>query len=207
MAIWLGLLFYGVYNFAYYAYGAAFSDVFLLHVAAYSLSMIGLILLGASIDVRRVAAGVAGGRRARVVAGFTTVVGLALIGAWGGLSVRFAVTGELPQDVMPPAAVHLVYALDMGILAPAFVIAGVLLWRRTPWGAVLAVAINASGAAYLTVLEFVGGFQANAGIDGKTWASPTAIGAVALCLAATLVLLVRPHHRVTQEVSDVPDPV
>ena len=206
VTIWLGLLFYGVYNFAYYAYGAAFSDVFLLHVAAYSLSMIGLILLGASIDAQRVAAGVAGGRRARVVAVFTTLVGLALIGAWGGLSLRFAVNGELPQDVMPPSAVHLVYALDMGVLAPAFVIAGVLLWRRVPWGAVMAVAINASGAAYLTVLEFVGGFQADTGIDGKTWASPTAIGAVLLCLSATVVLLLPPHKTITEEAPHVHGP-
>jgi hypothetical protein len=190
--VWLGLLFYGVYNFAYYAFGAAFSDVFLLHVAAFSLSTIGLLVLGSSIDAVQAAKGVAGGTRARVVAAFTTVVGLALLGAWGTMSVRFAVTGELPEDVMPPAAVHLVYALDMGVLAPAFVVAGVLLWRRVPWGGVLGVAINASGAAYLAVLEAVGGFQADAGIAGKTWLSPIAIGAVLACLAATLALLVRP---------------
>ena len=153
------------------------------------------------LSAPRVARGVAGGRRARAVAGFTTLVGLALIGAWGGFSVRFAVNGTLPQDVMPPPAIHLVYALDLGVLAPAFVIAGVLLWLRKPWGAVLAVAVNASGAAYLTVLEFVGGFQANAGIDGKTWSSPTAIVAVLLCLSAVGVLLLPPRTTLTEEAS------
>lgn len=116
-----------------------------------------------------------------------------MLGAWGTMSVRFALTGELPEDVMPPAAVHLVNALDTGILAPAFLVAGVLLWRRAPWGAVLAVAVNASGAAYLAVLEVVGGFQADAGIAGRTWLSPVAIGAVLACLLATLALLVQPH--------------
>ena len=169
LLVWLGMLHYGVYNFAYYAFGAAFSDVFLLHVATFSLSTIGLMMLGSSIDAVEAAKGVVGGTRARVVAAFTTVVGLALLGAWGTMSVRFAVTGQLPEDVMPPAAVHLVYALDMGVLAPAFVVAGGLLWRRVPWGGVLGVAINASGAAYLAVLEAVGGFQADAGIAGKTW--------------------------------------
>jgi hypothetical protein len=72
-------------------------------------------------------------------------------------------------------------------------VAGVLLWRREPWGAVLAVAINASGAVYLAVLWAVGGFQANAGIPGTTWLSPVAIGSVLACLAATLALLVHPH--------------
>ncbi len=129
----------------------------------------------------------------RVVAVYTTVVGVALVAAWGGLSLRFALTGDLPQDVMPPSAVHLVYAIDLSLLAPVFVVAGVLLWRREAWGSVLAVAINASGAVYLAVLWAVGGFQADAGIAGKTWLSPVAIGSVLACLAATLALLVRPH--------------
>jgi MFS family permease len=193
VVVWLGLLFYGVYNYAYYAFGAAFSDVFLLHVAALAVSVYALLMAGTSIDVRGVAEGVRGGGWARAVAVFTTLVGVALIGAWGTMSLRFAVTGELPQDVMPPSAVHLVYALDMAVLAPVFLLGGVLLWRRLPWGSVLAAAVNVSGAAYLTVLWFVGGFQANAGIEGKTWASPVAIGAVLLCLAAALVLLVPPR--------------
>ena len=190
VVVWLAMLFYGVYNYAYYAFGAAFSDVFLLHVAALAASAYALLMLGTSIDAEVVALGVRAGPWARVVAGFTTVVGLALVGAWGTMSVRYAVTGALPEDVMPPEAVHLVYALDLAVLAPAFLVAGVLLWRRVPWGAVLAAAVNVSGAVYLAVLWAVGGFQADAGIAGRTWASPMAIGSTLLCLAAALVLLV-----------------
>ena len=100
--VWLGLLFYGSYNYAYYAFGTAFNDVFLLHVAAFSASVAGLVLLGSSIDPVEAARGVAGGTRARVVAAFTTLVGLALLGAWGATSMRFAVTGELPRPSCRP---------------------------------------------------------------------------------------------------------
>jgi hypothetical protein len=124
---------------------------------------------------------------------FTFGVGIALLGAWGAMSLRVSLTGELPQEVMPPEAVHLVYAIDMGMLAPMFVIAGVLLWRAAPWGAVMGVAVNASGAAYLMVLEVVGGFQADSGVPGASWLSPVAIGAVLACLLATLALLVHPY--------------
>jgi hypothetical protein len=192
--VWLGMLHYGVYNYAYYSFGAAFSSAFLLHVAALVASIGALLMLATSIDADRAARGVAGGARARVVAGFTTVVGLALVAAWGGLSLRFALTGMLPANVMPPAAVHLVYAIDLSLLAPAFLVAGILLWRREAWGSVLAVAINASGAVYLAVLWAVGGFQADAGIPGTTWWSPVAIGSVIACGAATLALLVHPHR-------------
>jgi hypothetical protein len=79
--VWLGMLHYGVYNYAYYAFGAAFSPVFLLHVGALVASICGLLMLAMSIDADRTSRGVAGGTRARVVAGFTTVVGVALIAA------------------------------------------------------------------------------------------------------------------------------
>jgi hypothetical protein len=190
VVVWLAMLFYGVYNYAYYAFGAAFSDVFLLHVAALAVSAWALVMLGTSVDSGAVATSIRTGLPARVVAGFTVVVGVALLLAWGTFSVRFALTGELPEDVMPPSAVHLVYALDMAVLAPAFLVSGILLWCRTAWGAVAAAAVNVSGAAYLAVLWAVGGFQADSGIAGRTWASPVAIGSTLLCLAAALVLLV-----------------
>jgi hypothetical protein len=190
---WLGMLFYSVYNYAYYAFGTRFNDVFLLHVAAFSCSVAGLVLLGASVDAHAVATRLSRGPTARVVAGFSAFVGLALAGAWGTMSVRFALTGQLPEDVMPPEAVHLVYALDIGVLAPAFVTAGVLLWRRVPWGAVLAAAVNVSGAVYLAVLWAVGGFEANAGIAGKTWLSPVAIGSTLACAGAAVAML-RPRR-------------
>lgn len=189
VVVWLAMLFYGVYNYAYYAFGAAFSDVFLVHVAALATAAYALLMLGTSVDADVVAIGVRGGPWARVVGVFTTLVGAALVGAWGTMSVRFALTGVLPEDVMPPAAVHLVYALDMAVLAPAFIVAGVLLWLRIPWGAVLAAGVNVSGAVYLAVLWVVGGFQADAGIADRTWASPVAIGSMLLMAAAALVLL------------------
>jgi hypothetical protein len=191
--VWMGGLFYGVYNFAYYAFGTAFNDVFLLHVATLALSISALVALVGRTDVRTDPRAVGSGRFHRWIAVYMLVVGTALAAAWGGLSLRFAATGELPHSVMPPSAVHLVYALDMSLLAPAFLAGGLLLWRRQPWGYALGVAVNLFGAAYLTVLEFVGGFQANAGIRGKTWMSPPAIGGALLCAAAAATFL-RPRR-------------
>jgi hypothetical protein len=186
--VWLGGLFYSVYNFAYYAFGTAFNDVFLLHVATLALSIAALIALVAALHDDIV--GNASDQQAhKLIAAYMILVGASLIGAWGGLSLRFAITGELPHDVMPPSAVHLVYALDMSLLAPAFLGGGVLLWRRHPWGRALGVAVNTFGAAYLVVLEFVGGFEANAGVEGKTWLSPPALLGALLCAAAATALL------------------
>jgi hypothetical protein len=193
--VWLGGLLYAVYNFAYYAFGTNFNKVFLLHVAAMALSLAALVALATKLDVDAIAARLPARRIDRVIAAYMTLVGAALISAWGGLSLRFAITGELPLDVMPPNAIHLVYALDMSLLAPAFLAGGLLLWRRRPWGYALGVAVNVFGAAYLLVLEFVGGFEANAGIEGTTWNSPPAIGGALLCAVAATALLRRCPRR------------
>jgi hypothetical protein len=192
--VWLGGLLYAFYNFAYYAFGTTFNDVFLLHVATMTLALVALIALVGQSDAEAMWARPAV-RSDRWIALYMTLVGSALVAAWGGFSLRFAVTGELPQDVMPPTAVHLVYALDMSLLAPAFIGGGVLLWRRRPWGYALGVSVNLFGAAYLIVLEFVGGFQANAGIAGKTWISPPAILGASLCAACAVYLLRRTPDR------------
>jgi len=186
--VWLAGLFYGVYNFAYYVFGTAFNDVFLLHEATLVLSLSALVSLAVTVDPASLAGAVrAGGHR--VVASFMVVVGSALVAAWGGFSLRFAIDGTLPKDVMPPNAVHLVYALDLALLAPAFLAGGILLWRGTAWGRVLAAVVNLFGAAYLVVLEFVGGFEADAGIAGKTWMSPPSILGAVACAAAAIALL------------------
>ena len=186
--VWLAALLYGVYNFAYYVFGTAFNDVFLLHVASFALSIPSLVAFASSVAPEALARQVRSGSH-RAVAVFLVLVGGALISAWGGLSLRFAVNGRLPADVMPPSAIHLVYALDLSLLAPAFLAGGILLWRERPWGRVLATAVSLFGAAYLVVLEVVGGFEADAGVAGKTWLSfPSIAGAVACAVAAGALL-------------------
>lgn len=187
--VWVGGLLYGTYNFAYYTFGSQFNDVFLLHVASFALSMVALIALASSIDAPTVAAAFGGRGPRRTVAGYMIFIGAALVLAWGGLALRFAITGELPANHMPDSAVHLVYAIDMGLLAPMFLGGGILLWRNAPWGWILGVAVNVFGAFYLVVLEFVGGFQAEEGIGETTWLSMPAIGGAILCTIAVVLLL------------------
>jgi hypothetical protein len=187
--VWYSGLLYGVYNFAYYVFGSRFNDVFLLHVATLALSITALIALSSSLDAEALAARFADGRMRRVVAGFMIFVGAALIAAWGSLSLRFAINSTLPENLMPPEAVHLVYAIDLGLLAPMFLAGGILLWRRAPWGWALGVAVNLFGFAYLTVLEVVGGFQAEEGLGEATWLSAPVIGGAVLCGLAALTVM------------------
>ncbi len=164
-AVWLGALAYSLYNYAYYVFGAEFNDIFVLHIALFALSIITLVLAVANVDVDAIAARFRGVRGTKWIGGFLAVVGAVLGGLWVFLAIRFAITGELMADI-PTDGLHLVLAIDTSLLVPALVIAGVLLWRRTPDGYVFGTAMAVMGAMYQVNLLMAGLFQANANVPG-----------------------------------------
>jgi hypothetical protein len=164
-AVWIGTLSYGVYNYAYYVFGSAFNDVFLLHIGLLTLSLWATTLAVASVDVRAVATAFPVERTTSWVGAFLAVVGLGLGGLWAVLAIRFALTGELMANV-PADGLHLVFAIDLALLVPALVVAGVLLWRRTPVGIVFGTVMTVMGGLYQVNLLLAGLFQANADLAG-----------------------------------------
>jgi hypothetical protein len=192
-SVWLGALAYSVYNYAYYVFGAAFNDIFVLHIALLSLSIAALVLAVASIDEDAIASRFRGMRGARLIGGFLAVVGTVLGGLWVILAIRFSVTGELIAG-LPREGVHLVFAIDTSLLAPSLVISGILLWKRTPRGFVFGTAMAVMGALYQVNLLMAGLFQSNAGVPGvKSFPVEGVVLASGFALA-TLMLL-RPHER------------
>ena len=197
-AIWLGALAYSLYNYAYYVFGAAFNDIFVLHIALFSLSIAALVLAIANIDVTAIAARFRGVRGARLIGGFLAVVGIVLGGLWVFLAIRFAVTGELMAGV-PPDGLHLVFAIDTSLLVPGLVISGILLWRRTTRGFVFGTAMAVMGAVYQVNLLMAGLFQSNAHVPGvKAFPVEGVVLAAGFGLA-TLLLLVPRERRERRE--------
>ncbi len=186
-AAWIGALAYGIYNYAYYVFGAEFNDIFLVHIALLTLSIWATALAVASLDVGAVAAAFRVGRAARWVGGFLVLVGSILGGLWVFLAIRFAVTGELMADI-PADGIHLVFAIDLSLLVPALVVAGVLLWRRTGIGVVFGAVMTVMGALYQVNLLVAGLFQANAGVAGAKAFPPEGIVVATGFLLASAVL-------------------
>ena len=163
--VWVAMLGYAIYNYAYYVFGAEFNDVFLLHIAILSMSIFALALLAPRLDVAGIAARIRGGAAARWIGAFLVVVGLGQGGLWAFLIVRFALTGELLADI-PVDGQHLVFALDLALLAPTLVLAGILLFRRTAVGLVMGAAVSLFGLVYQVNLMLAGVFQDAAGVGG-----------------------------------------
>lgn len=193
-AVWLGALTYSVYNYAYYVFGSAFNDIFVLHIALFSLSIAALVLMVANIDIDAIASRFRGVKGARLIGGFLATVGVVLGGLWLFLAIRFAVTGELMAD-LPADGIHLVFAIDTSLLVPALVIAGVLLWRRTAPGFVFGTAMAVMGLMYQVNLMMAGLFQASADVPGVKAFPLEGILLAAGFALATLALLVHRERR------------
>src|SRR5918996_411824 len=186
---WMGMLGYSVYNYAYFVFGARFNDIFLLHVALFSISIFALVSALRGLDVDSLGGGFRSKVVARSIGMFLLVVGLVQGGLWVLIVLRFVMTGQVLEDI-PVEGQHLVFALDLSLLAPTLVLAGVLLFRMRPIGFVMGTAVSVFGAGYQINLMASGVFQANADVPGvKAFPLESIILTVGFVVASVILLL------------------
>lgn len=151
--VWLGLLAYTVYNYAFYLFGAAFNSLFLLYTALFTLSGAALIFGLASLDVRRLHAQVSDALPRGWVAAFLALVGGSLGGVYVVQSLHYLETGTLPGPIDATGLhTHLIAALDLSMVVPVALLGAVWLWRGEPWGYVLATIWSVKGGVYMMAL-------------------------------------------------------
>jgi hypothetical protein len=191
--VWIGALAYTLYNFAFYVFGAAFNDLFLVHVVAFSSSIFALIATTTSLDVSAIARGYQKRTPVRAVAALLVLVGVVFATLWSVFSVSYAVTGRLSLGAATPEGMHTVFAIDLSLMVPAMALAGVLLWRGMAWGYVMGAAMSVFGAIYQLNLAAAGWFQANAGVEDVKRIDPVGVAFIFAFLVATVIMLLGLH--------------
>jgi hypothetical protein len=190
--VWLGALDYVVYNFLFYLFGAALNALFLVYealvVGGVAALILGLAALNVpAVDVTRIT------RPAwRGSALVTGVLAVGLGGLWIGQSLAFVLTGALPAVVVETGhPTNVAGALDLALVVSVMGVAAVLLWRRRPWGVVLAVMSHVKGVVYMTALAAASASAVAAGFADVAAQIPVwvAIGAFE---AAVIVALLGP---------------
>jgi hypothetical protein len=151
LVLWLGLIGYAVYNYAFYLFGAALNAFFLLYVVTLVVAVVLLILALAHINATRVADSFHPSTPVRLIGGAQVFVGIALASVWIATWAAYVFAGR-PTPVVPEAF-RLVAALDLVLMVPALTSGGILLWRRMPWGFVMAAIASIQGTLYLFVLS------------------------------------------------------
>jgi len=174
--VWVGLLATLIYTYAFYVFGAAFNDLFLVHVAVFAGSGVALVLALASLDVQVIASRFGPRTRVRTIAGLLAVLAVGLAFMWIAGSLQFALTGEVPPGsamVETDAIVHLSIALDLSLLVTTYIASSVLLWRRAPWGYVIASIALVSGVVQQVGYFVAMPFQTSAGVPAPCCSTPT----------------------------------
>ncbi|MBX2892724.1 MAG: hypothetical protein KF734_17480 [Saprospiraceae bacterium] len=145
--IWMGLLLYMLYNYAFYLFGAAFNAFFLLYVALFTLSAYALIFGLSRLDADAIASNFSEKKTLPWIVVFLIFLAAPLLLIEGGQSIRFVFTGIVPE------APSLIFALDLSFVVPATILAAVWLWQRKAWGFVLGAMMLVKGTTYGLVLS------------------------------------------------------
>lgn len=182
--IWLGALDYMLYNYAFYLFGAAFNWFFMLYAALLALSILALIFGLVGLDVARIDRSARPQMPVKWIGGYFLFVAFGLGTVYIIQSIGFIVTGTLPAIItLAGHPTNVVFALDLTLLIPWLVLGAFWLFKRQPWGYVVAGILNVKGPLYTLVLAVNSILVVNAGISQTSelplWGTLTALGLVA----------------------------
>jgi hypothetical protein len=134
----VGVLAYSVYTYAIYAFDIHFGPLFLAYVAVFGLSIWALIGALTGLDVVRVKESFDGRAPVRSTSILLIFVGTAFSLLWLSEIVPSMLDGTKPGSLVDAGlATNPVHVLDLSLLLPSAIVAGLLLWRGHAWGYVL----------------------------------------------------------------------
>jgi hypothetical protein len=152
--IWVGSLWYLIYNYVFYLYGAAFNNFFLLYILLFSLPVYTLALVLFNIDATSIKKSFDVNTPTRAISIFLFFFAFALGAPWVAMAISFIIAGTTP-----PFEMTIVFATDLVFLVSVLIFSAVLLWKKNPWGYILAAMIMFKGLLYPLVL-IIGGVLA-----------------------------------------------
>jgi hypothetical protein len=182
--VWAGAIGYGVYNYAFYLLGAALNVFFPVYVASVVLAAVILIVTLGRLDPSASAVKVSPLAPVRLIGGAFMTIGLGLAVVWTAMWAAYVFAGRATP--VSPDAFRLVAALDLSMMVPALVGGGALLWRRRPWGVVLAAIAGVQGSLYLAVLSINSAIAIRRGL--ATWPGELVIWGPLAAITATVTL-------------------
>ena len=128
LLIWPGAILYSLYNYLAYLFGMPFSGLFPLYLAIVALGLYALIALVSSVDGTAVRAQLNGHVPERLAGALLLLAGLIF-----GLRALVLLVGHASGRAPVPVADLPVTVADF-LVAPLWVLGGLLLWQKRPFG-------------------------------------------------------------------------
>lgn len=156
--IWMGTIFYFLYSYASMAFLTSYNQLFLVYVTIFSISLYTLLGELINLDIKSIKKSFTPGRINKIAAVFLGIIGLMLAGMWLKMIIGSLLTGVAPSTLETYTTL-VIQALDLGVVVPAAVITGILLFKGKKWGyalaSILLIKISLLGTAILSMIYFM----------------------------------------------------
>lgn len=150
----LSMLFYSFYNYAFYLFGAALNDMYLVYAAIFTLSIFTILMIVRKINVEEIAEKFRGNIPNKIIGGYMLLIAIFLGVFHITLSLSYVFSGEVPQIIINTAhPTNVIAALDLSMVIPIALIGAVKLYKKEAWGYALAVIWNFKGFVYMAALS------------------------------------------------------
>ncbi len=136
--IWLGVLSYFIYTYSKLAFGTLYNQYYLFNILLFSLSFFAFIRGLVALDIETFGLRFSTKLPVKLYAFFLVLAGIGL--AWGWLKdlIPALVAGSQPSFLQSPGTDSLAKTvLDLGIVVPLAVTAGLWIWKRKAFGYIL----------------------------------------------------------------------
>jgi hypothetical protein len=144
--VWMGALFYLLYNAVFFAFDAAFNPLFLFYIAVLSLAVWALVALLLGIDAQEIRAHFDSHVPIRAIAGYLLVTTALFASTWLRDIVPALVNNTTPASLAGTIMLtNPIQVMDFAFGFPLTVLAAIWLWQRRAWGYVLAGAFLVYG--------------------------------------------------------------
>lgn len=146
LIVWMGLMLYMFYNYAFYLFGAKFNEFFLIYVALFSLSLYSIIIGLLSVNAHAIHENSTYHKTKVLISLFLFLQAIPISVVEIKQCVTFIFSGK------PPEVPTLIFALDLSTVIPTTILASILLWKNHPWGNILGMMMLVKSFAYGLVL-------------------------------------------------------
>jgi hypothetical protein len=133
-----GALSYFLYNYTSMGFGAAYNNLFLAYTLIFGASLYGLIVALLSFDLKNLSSHFGPGLPRNGIGIFLIVSGIILGLIWLVLSIVPALLANKAPIEASYYTTFITGIIDIGMVAPALILGGVLVRRGTPFGYLLA---------------------------------------------------------------------
>ncbi len=156
--IWMGTIFYFLYSYASMSFTTSYNQLFLVYVVLFSLSLYTFMYGMLSLDAKPIEKSISPGITIKLAGVFLIASGTMLALMWLKMIIDSLLTGNGPV-AMETYTTLVIQAMDIGIIFPATLIAGVLILKGKEWGyalvSILLVKATLLGTAILSMIFFM----------------------------------------------------